>query len=148
LLNETRLIDNLSNQNFNKNNSNKIIKHISSISFLQHEADIMPAINNIRDLNYLLKSGVKYTFLNNSYINEIKGIQESSKELPLKPMPKLNSEATISTVPLKRRLIKIIEYEVNESISFMYNLLIGTWFQISRLKILNFNSLKLIPLKL
>ena len=132
LLNETRLIDNLINQSFTyyfpkvlvkKNNQTKSLNLFPGYAFVQHEADKMPALNYTRGLNYVLKSGVEYSLLNNSYINEIKRMQESSKKLPLRPMPKLNSEATITEGPLKGRLIKIIGYAAKDRISFMYNLL-------------------------
>ena len=132
LLNETRLIDNLSNQNFafyfpkvlvKKNNQIKSLNLFPGYAFVQYDENKMHALNYTRGLNYVLKSGVEYSLLNNSYINEIKGMQESSKKLPLRPMPKLNSEATITEGPLKGRLIKIIGYTAKDRINFMYNLL-------------------------
>lgn len=132
LLNETRLIDNLSNQNFafyfpkvlvKKNNQIKSLNLFPGYAFVQYESDKMPALNYTRGLNYVLKSGVEYSLLNNSYINDIKGMEESSKKLPLRPMPKFNSEATITAGPLKGRLIKIIGYIAKDRINFMYNLL-------------------------
>ena len=132
LLNETRLIDNLSNQNFafyfpkvlvKENNQIKSLNLIPGYAFVQYESDKMPALNYTRGLNYVLKSGVEYSLLNNSYINDIKGMQESSKKLPVRPMPKLDSEAFILAGPLKGRLIKIIGYTAKDRISFMYNLL-------------------------
>ena len=132
LLNETRLIDNLSNQNFafyfpkvlvKKNNQIKSLNLFPGYAFVQYESDKMPALNYTRGLNYVLKSGVEYSLLNNSYINDIKWVQESSKKLPLRPMPQLNSEATITEGLLKGRLIKIIGYTAKDRINFMYNLL-------------------------
>ena len=132
LLNETRLVNNLSNQNFTyyfpnislrKNNQLKILNLFPDYAFVQYDENKMHVFNYTKGLNYVLKSGVEYSLLNNSYINEIKRMQESSKKLPLRPMPKLNSEATITEGPLKGRLIKIIGYAAKDRISFMYNLL-------------------------
>ena len=132
LLNETRLIDNLSNQNFafyfpkvfvKKNNQIKLLNLFPGYAFVRYDENKIHSLNYTRGLNYVLKSGVEYSLLNNSYINEIKGMQESSKKLPVRPMPKLNSEAIISAGPLKGRLIKIIGYTAKDRISFMYNLL-------------------------
>ena len=132
LLNETKLVDNLRNQNFTyyfpkilvkKNNQTKSLNLFPGYAFVQYEENKMNALNYTRGLNYVLKSGAEYSLLNNSYINEIKVMQDSSKKLPIRPMPKLNSEATITEGPLKGRLIKIIGYTAKDRISFMYNLL-------------------------
>lgn len=132
LLNETRLIDNLSNQNFafyfpkvfvKKNNQIKLLNLFPGYAFVQYDENKIHSLNYTRGLNYVLKSGVEYSLLNNSYINDIKWMQESSNKLPLRPMPKLNSEAIISAGPLKGRLIKIIGYTAKDRINFMYNLL-------------------------
>ena len=132
LLNETRLIDNLSNQNFafyfpkvfvKKNNQIKLLNLFPGYAFVRYDENKIHSLNYTRGLNYVLKSGVEYSLLNNSYVEEIEGMQESSKKLPVRPMPKLNSEAIISAGPLKGRLIKIIGYTAKDRISFMYNLL-------------------------
>ena len=132
LFNETRLVDNLSNQNFSyyfpevlvkKNNQTKSLKLFPGYAFVQYEENKMCALNYTKGLNYVLKSGFEYSLLDDAYINEIKGIQESSWDLPIRSMPKLNSEATISAGPLKGRVIKIIGYAAKDRISFMYNLL-------------------------
>ena len=132
LLNETRLINNLSNQNFiyyfpkvlvKKNNQTKSLNLFPGYAFVQHEADKMPALNYTRGLNYVLKSGGEYSVLDNSYIDEIKGIQESSIKLPVSLKPALNSDAIIAKGPLKGRVIKIIGFKAKDRITFMYNML-------------------------
>jgi len=132
LLNETRLVNNLSIQNFiyyfpkvfiNKNNQTKSLSLFPGYAFVRYDENKIHALNYTRGLNYVLKSGVEYSLLDNSYINEIKGMQDSSKKLPVRPMPKLDSEAFILAGPLKGRLIKIIGYTAKDRISFMYNLL-------------------------
>lgn len=132
LLNETRLIANLANQNFiyyfpkvlvKKNNQTKSLNLFPGYGFVQFQAHKMPALNYTRGLNYVLKSGVEYSVLDNSYIDEIKGIQESSIKLPVSPKPKLNSDAIINEGPLKGRVIKIIGFTAKDRITFMYKLL-------------------------
>ena len=83
----------------------------------------MPALNYTRGLNYVLRSGVEYSDLDNSYIDEIKGIQESSIKLPVSLKPALNSDAIVNEGPLKGRVIKIIGFKAKDRITFMYNLL-------------------------
>lgn len=92
-------------------------------AFVQYDENKLHSLNYTKGLNYVLKSGVEYSLLYNVYINEIKEIQESLNNSPLRPMLKLNSEAVISAGPLKGRLVKIIRYKVKDRISFMYNLL-------------------------
>ena len=132
LSNEIRLIENLDNQNFRyyfpkiyikKNNQSILLNLFPGYAFVQHEADKMPALNYTRGLNYVLKSGVEYSVLDNSYIDEIKGIQESSIKLPVSLKPALNSDAIIAEGPLKGRIVKIIGFKAKDRITFMYNLL-------------------------
>ena len=132
LLNESRLVNNLSNQNFTyyfpkislrKNNQVKILNLFPGYAFVQYDESKIHSLNYTKGLKYVLKSGVEYSLLDNVYINEIKDIQESANKLPLRPMPKINSEAVISAGPLNGRLVKIIGYTAKDRISFMYNLL-------------------------
>jgi len=132
LLNETRLINNLSNQNFafyfpkvlvKKNNQIKSLNLFPGYAFVQYDENKIHSLNYTKGLSYVLKSGVEYSLLDNAYIEEIKEIQEFSKNSPLRPILKLNSEAVISAGPLKGRLVKIIGYKAKDRISFMYNLL-------------------------
>ncbi len=132
LSNETRLIDNLVNQNFTyyfpkvlvkKNNKTKSLNLFPGYAFVKFESDKMPALNYTRGLNYVLKLGCEYTVLDNSYIDEIKGVQESSIKLPVSLKPDLYSNAIVNEGPLKGRVIKIIGYKAKDRITFMYNLL-------------------------
>ena len=132
LLNENRLVDNLNNQNFTyyfpkillkKNNQLTLLNLFPGYAFVQYDENKIHSLNYTKGLSYVLKSGVEYSLLDNIYINKIKDIQESSNNSPLRPMPKLNSEAFISAGPFKGRLVKIIEYKAEDRISFMYNLL-------------------------
>ena len=132
LLNETRLVDNLNNQNFTyyfpkillkKYNQATLLNLFPGYAFVQYDENKIHSLNYTKGLSYVLKSGVEYSLLDNIYINKIKGMQESSKKLPLRPMPKLNSEAVISSGPFKGIIKKIIGYRAEDRISFMYNLL-------------------------
>jgi transcription antitermination factor NusG len=132
LINETRLIDNLINQNFTyyfpkvlikKNNQTKSLNLFPGYAFVQFEFNKMSALNYTKGLSYVLKSGVEYSVLDNSYIDEIKAVQDSSMKLPLPLKPKLNSDAIITEGPLKGRVIRIIAFKSKDRISFMYNLL-------------------------
>tara|TARA_B100001063_G_C16640134_1_gene490373 strand:+ start:130 stop:651 length:522 start_codon:yes stop_codon:yes gene_type:complete len=132
ILNESRLIDNLTNQNFiyyfpkffiKKNNKTKSLNLFPGYAFVQYEEHKMNALNYTRGLNYVLKSGFEYSVLNNSLINEIKGVEDALIKSPISPKPKLNSDAMIKKGPLKGRIIKIIGFKEKDRIAFMYNLL-------------------------
>lgn len=132
LLNENKLISNLENQDFNyyfpkihilQNNQTKLLNLFPGYAFVQYEESKIYALNYTRGLNYVLKSGIEYSVLHNSYIDEIKRVQETSIKLPLSTKPKLNSDAIISEGPLKGRVVKIIGFKPKDRITFMYNLL-------------------------
>jgi len=132
LLNETRLIDNLDNQNFRyyfpkiyikKNRQLLLLDLFPGYAFVQYEEKKIHSLNFTRGLNYVLKTGVKYPLLDNSYIDEIKGVQASSIKSPVSLEPELHSNATLNEGPLKGRVIKIIGFKSKDRITFMYNLL-------------------------
>lgn len=132
LSNESRLIENLDNQKFSyyfpkiytKKNSQSILLNLfPGYAFVKYDEKKIYSLNYTRGLNYVLKTGGKYSILDNSYIDEIKAIQESSINLPISVKPALNSNAIVAEGPLKGRVIKIIGFKSKDRITFMYNLL-------------------------
>ena len=132
LSNEIRLIDNLHKQNFiyyfpkiyiKKNNQSTLLNLFPGYAFVQYEENKIHSLNYTRGLNYVLKTGAKYSILDNSYIDEIKRVEESSIKLPVSLKPELHSNATVNEGPLKGRVIKIIGFKSKDRITFMYNLL-------------------------
>ena len=132
LLNESRLINNLLNQDFayyipkifvKKNSQIKSLNLFPGYAFVQYEEKKMPALKFTKGLTYVLKSGVEYSFLDNEYIKEMKVAQESSADLPVSLKPILNSDAIIKEGPLKGRVIKVIGFKSEDRIKYMYDLL-------------------------
>ena len=132
LLNETKLVNNLGNQDFTyffpkvlvkQNNQAKKLNLFPGYAFVRYDENKMHALNYTKGLNCVLKSGNEFSLLNNAHIEEMKVVQQSSYKLPEQQKPNLYSDAVISAGPLEGRVVKIIGYKAKDRISFMYNLL-------------------------
>ena len=128
LTNENRLINNLSNQNFTyyfpkifikKCNNLKSLNLFPGYAFVKYDEKKIHALDYTKGLNYVLKSGDKYSFLENKYIEAIKSMQESSIKLPVTYKPKLDSDVFVNEGLLKGKFVKVIGYKPNNRIKYM-----------------------------
>jgi len=132
LSNENRLIVNLNNQNFvyyfpkifvNKRNHIESLNLFPGYAFVKYDKNKLRALSYTKGLNYVLKTGAKYSFLENKYVEQIKSIQETSIVLPITHKPKINSDVLIKEGPLKGKFVKVVGYQANDRIKYMYSLL-------------------------
>ena len=111
-LNESRLIENLRNQNFYfyipkilllKNKQTKSTPLFPGYGFVQSTANQVNSLNYTKGLQYVLRNGSVYSHVSDSLILEIQEANSVYQTQPLTLLPKLHSDVTILKGPLKGR---------------------------------------------
>ena len=132
LINEPRLIENLSNQNFYfyipkilllKNKQTKSTPLFPGYGFVQSTANQITALNYTKGLKYVLRNGPVYSHINNSLISEIQEANKDYQTQPLTVLPKLNSHVTILNGPFKGNLVKVMGFSKVDRVKILFNLL-------------------------
>tara|TARA_B110000008_G_C16954840_1_gene557769 strand:- start:1248 stop:1748 length:501 start_codon:yes stop_codon:yes gene_type:complete len=132
LINELRLIENLSNQNFCfyipkilllKNKHIKSTPLFPGYGFVQSAANQVTALNNTKGLKYVLRNGDVYSHISDTLISEIQEANKDYQSQPLALLPQLNSHVTISNGPLKGNLVKVMSFSKSDRVKILFNLL-------------------------
>jgi transcription antitermination factor NusG len=132
LKNESRLIDNLINQNFYfyipkililKSQKIKSTSLFPEYGFVQSSANQINALNYTKGLKYVLKNGSVYLPIRDSLIAEIQEACKDFQAQPLMVMPKLHSNVTILDGPLKGNLVKVMGFSKSDRVQILFNLL-------------------------
>tara|TARA_B100000768_G_scaffold161204_1_gene161151 strand:- start:81 stop:581 length:501 start_codon:yes stop_codon:yes gene_type:complete len=132
LTNEPRLIENLSNQNFDFYIpkilllKNKIIKNtplFPGYGFVQSAANQINSLNYTKGLKYVLKNGAEYSYICDSILSEIQEANKDFQTQPLAVMPKLHSDVIILKGPMKGNLVRVMGFSKSDRVKVLFNLL-------------------------
>ena len=131
-LNESRLIENLRNQNFYfyipkilllKNKQTKSTPLFPGYGFVQSTANQVNSLNYTKGLQYVLRNGSVYSHVSDSLILEIQEANSVYQTQPLTLLPKLHSDVTILKGPLKGNLVKVMGFSKPDRVKILFNLL-------------------------
>ena len=132
LKNESRLIENLNNQNFNFYipkiliSKNKLVKHTSlfpGYGFVESTPNHVNSLNYTKGLKYVLKNGSVYSHISDSLLEEIKEANKDFQTHPLVTVPKLYSDVTILNGPFKGNLVRFMGLSKSDRVKVLFILL-------------------------
>ena len=132
LRNESRLIENLDNQDFNlfipkilllKNKKIKSTPLFPGYGFVQCTTNQVSSLNFTKGLKYVLRNGHRYTNISDVHIKEIQEAYQDNQMQPLVVKPRINSNVTVLNGPLKGNLVKVMGFSDADRVKILFNLL-------------------------
>jgi len=132
LTNESRLIENLINQNFDfyipkillsKNKQIKSTPLFPGYGFVQSTASQITSLNYTKGLKYVLRNGDMYSHIEDTLISEIQEANKDFQTQPLNVMPKMHSDVTILNGPLKGNLVRVMGFSEANRVKILFKLL-------------------------